>query len=308
MKKVFILLFVALAFGLNAQNGAEIAPPHQGDYPQTNLMRAQWDVLQEFNTLDASQPGLETNGVHFFTSTWNDDYFQRYDMDGSNGVQFTIAGVGRVRDMAYVESTGLFYGSDASMTLYAMDLENQTLSATIPVTCSGVSGIRHIAYDPQLDGGAGGFWIGNWSSLGAIDMNGNQLVAGIVYNYGMYGSAYDNWTDPANPKLWIFCQNYVTGDDTMLAEYDINTQSFTGTSYDVADNTGDGSAGGACSYVRPDGTVALVVNIQIFSNPNVVREYELFAPASPVPVSNWAIFLAIGALVSVVLIKFVFRR
>ncbi|PID95715.1 MAG: hypothetical protein CSA94_00105, partial [Bacteroidetes bacterium] len=77
---------------LHAQNNTDITP-HQGDYPQTNVMRAQWDILQEFSTLDERQAGLATNGTHFFTSDWQDNNFQQYDMDGSNRVQFTIPGV-----------------------------------------------------------------------------------------------------------------------------------------------------------------------------------------------------------------------
>ncbi len=188
MKKVFILMMlIVVAFGINAQTqDNNVDPtPHNGEYPQTNLMRAQWDILQEFSTLSDHQAGLATNGTHFFTSTWNSNHFQQYDMDGSNGVEFTIPGVDvGIDEMTYVESTGLFYGVDGNnMTIYAMDLENQTLNSIIPVTCTGVPALLLICYDPQLDGGAGGFWIGHWDELGAVDMNGNQLVAGITHNY-----------------------------------------------------------------------------------------------------------------------------
>lgn len=306
MRKTMIFLAVlGLVFSLNAQNtgGADVAPASSTNhYQKAASPKAQWDVLLEFNTLHKSFPGLETNGTHFFTSEWNGDRFQQSDMDGGNPQLFTITGVSYIRDMAYVESTGLFYGSDASMNLYAMDLENRSLSSTISVTCAGVTGIRHIAYDPQLNGGAGGFWIGNWNDLGAIDMNGNQLIAGINHGWGAYGSAYDNWTDPANPKLWVFCQDY-SSDDAVLVEYDINTNSFTGNSYAASASI---IAGGACSYVNAGGRPVIAVNLQ--KNPNTVRVYDLTnLPPPPVPVSNWAILLGLVAILGYGIIRFVIK-
>lgn len=177
-------MLIALAFNLSAQQNqqSENAPIYfkqKGvDSAPLNYARAQWDIIGEFDATSASQAGIETDGNHFFLPKWNDPAIVQYDMDGSNATEVTIPGISGLRDLAYVESTGLFYGSDASMNLYVIDLNNQVLVQTIAVNLSGITGIRHIAYDPNLDNNNGGFWIGNWSDLGAIDMEGNELVTG----------------------------------------------------------------------------------------------------------------------------------
>ncbi len=270
--------------GIKTQQHAEMGPIHQSPI-QNNVNQVQskdqWDVLFTFSASGPSHPGVETDGTNFYTTTWNAGDFTRYDMDGSNPTTFTVAGVSNLRDMAY--DGQYFYGSDASMTLQVMDLANEVSVNTISCSCTGVTGIRHIAYDPGLDGGNGGFWIGNWDELGAIDMNGNELIANIAgVTSSAYGSAYDNWTDPSNPKLWLNMQG-AGGDECTLHEFDINSQSLTGVSHSAGDVPGIGPdlmAGGACSYVdMTTGKFVLVGNNQ--QDPNLVFGYELALTADP---------------------------
>jgi len=272
MKKNFTLLIVMLfVFSINAQNRFTERTPFTNNGNATNTVRAQWDVLFTFPALEAASPGIETDGTNFYTTTWNAGNFHRYDMDGSNGVTFTIPGVSNVRDMAY--DGQYFYGAAADMNLFQMDLANETLVSTITATCTGITGIRHIAYDPNLDGGNGGFWIGNWGELGAIKMDGSELVPNISGNVSCYGSAYDPWTDPSNPKLWLFQQ--AGGSNAVFAEFDINSQTFTGVTYEANPSE---LAGGACSY-EANGVFILVGNIQTV--PNTVIGYELAYTADP---------------------------
>lgn len=195
-------------------------------------------------------------------------------MDGTFIETFTIEGVSKIRDLTY-DGT-YFYGSDASSskTIYIMDLANKTLIGTIPVTCTGVSGVRHIAYDPTLDGGNGGFWVGNWDELGAVNMTGAELVASTVTLDDCYGIAYDPYTSPTNPCLWLFKQP--DGNKAIFYQFDINTMSMTGVTHDCSDApgyiTGDGIAGGACLYTS-GGIAYLVGNIQ--QEPNLIVVYEL---------------------------------
>lgn len=262
------------------QSTAELTPNPASDFVPGS--KAQWDILYTFDAVVAGAPGIETDGTNFYTTLWNGADFHRYDMDGSNPVTFTVSGASNIRDMAYVESTGYFYGSDASMNLYVMDLANETLVNTISASCSGVTGIRHIAYDPTLDGGNGGFWVGNWEELGAIAMDGSELVANSATPTleSCYGSAYDSWTDPANPKLWLFQQP--TGVEAIFYEFDINTLSMTGVTHDASDAPGyvaDAISGGACSYVNDAGIFVLTGCIQ--QDPNLVVGYELAVTADP---------------------------
>lgn len=241
-----------------------------------NTSKAAWDIAFTFDASAAANPGIETDGQNFYTVTWNDTTFTRYDMDGLNPVTFGVTGVTSLRDMAY-DGT-YFYGAAADMNLYQMDLANETLISTITVTCTGVTGIRHIAYDPTLDSGNGGFWIGNWDELGAVSMSGTELIASTATLESCYGSAYDPWTDPANPCLWLFQQP--TGAEAVFYQFDINSYSFTGTTHDCSDAPGyeDSSiAGGACSY-EAAGVFYLVGSIQ--QEPNLVVAYELATTAA----------------------------
>jgi DNA/RNA endonuclease YhcR with UshA esterase domain len=241
-----------------------------------------WDVLFNFNAAGAGQPGIETDGEYIYTSDWRSsatNTFYKYTMDGTFVEAFNISGATQIRDMAY--DGEYFYGSAASNSLYKLDLANQTLVETISVSCSGVTGVRHIAYDPELDGGNGGFWVGNWNELGAIDMNGNQLVSNLSMASGLslYGSAYDAWSEDG-PYLWLFSQ---AGSGVDMLQFDIATQSLTGVSHNCSDAPGfiSGSiAGGAATYIS-DGKLVLLANIQ--QDPNLIVGYEL----APVVTETW---------------------
>ncbi|HOZ30367.1 MAG TPA: hypothetical protein PLL66_05575, partial [Bacteroidales bacterium] len=215
MKKVLFLVAIAtLCLSLNSysqkkQIGIESHDKISTQVDKTSLIsdsyyvsdiKATWDIAFTFNATAAAHVGIETDGTNFYTCTWNAGDFSRYTMDGTFVETFTITGASAIRDLTY-DGT-YFYGSNSSMTIYIMDLLNETLIGTIPVTCTGVTGVRHIAYDPTLDGGNGGFWIGNWNELGAVSMTGAQLVASTVTLESCYGMAYDPYTDPANPCLW----------------------------------------------------------------------------------------------------------
>ena len=238
-----------------------------------------WDILGSFNCQANGQPGIETNNEHIFTCDWRAGYtgFYKYDMDGAFVESFDIGGASQIRDMAY-DGT-YFYGSPATMTINIMDLEAQTNIGTIPVICDSITGVRHIAYDPELDGGNGGFWIGNWNELGAVTMDGAQIYGNInpvVQN--VYGSAYDPWS-AGGPYLWLFSHD--PNPSAILHQFDIATQSFTGVTHDASDIPGyiAGIAGGLATYVDANGVFAMLVNIQ--QNPNLVGIYEIMILADP---------------------------
>ena len=259
-------------------DNSEMVPFGSGIYEGGNVPEDTWDILYNFNCQSAGQPGIETNGQHIFTADWRAGYtgFYKYEMDGTFVESFDIAGATCIRDMAY-DGT-YFYGSPASTTIYIMDLENQTQIGTISVSCSGITGVRHIAFDPELDGGNGGFWIGNWDELGAIAMDGSQIYGNITPAVeSLYGSAYDPFTADG-PYLWLFSQE---GSGVKLAQFEIATQSCTGVTHDATDIPGfnAGIAGGAATYITPEGIFALLVNIQ--QDPNLIGAYELCEATPP---------------------------
>ena len=259
-----------------------------------------WDILNYFSCQANGQAGIETNGQHIFTCDWRAGYtgFYEYDMDGIFVESFDIGGASQIRDMAY-DGT-YFYGSPASMTIRIMDLEAQTNIGTIPVACDSITGVRHIAYDPELDDGNGGFWIGNWDELGAVTMDGTQIYGNINHTIeGIYGSAYDPWS-AGGPFLWLFSHD--PNPSVILHQFDIATQTFTGVTHDASDIPGydpdTGIAGGLATYLNDSGIFAMLVNIQ--QNPNLVGIYEIIILADPLapgfPTDVIVIPDAVGAL------------
>ncbi|MCK5051825.1 MAG: carboxypeptidase regulatory-like domain-containing protein [Candidatus Cloacimonetes bacterium] len=240
--------------------------------------RDTWDILNVFDCSAPSHPGTETDGINIYTTAWNAGAFSRYEMDGTYLTDFTVGGVSNIRDMAY-DGT-YFYGSPATMTIYIMDLANESLIGTIPVSCAGLTGVRHIAFDPELDGANGGFWVGNWNELGAITMSGAQIYGNISPTIlSLYGSAYDEWTD-GGPYLWVFSQE--PNPAAVIHQFEIATQTFTGVTHDASDIPGfiAGSiAGGLATYVNDDGLFVMLANIQ--QSPNIVGVYEIAITADP---------------------------
>ncbi len=320
MKKSFLVLILAalssIVVAQNAQSTgpknskAEIGPQTQMSYTD-KASKATWDIDFSFQTEYSGFSSLETNGHKIYLSQWNSGDFYEHDMDGSNPNLFTIAGVTNIRDMAYVPATGYFYGSDASMTIYIMDMANRNLIGTIPVTCSGITGVRHITFDPNLDGGAGGFWIGNWTELGAISMTGTELIpnSSTPAIANCYGSAYDPWTDVANPKLWLHVTEY-PGVTPKLIQFDINTLSLTGVNHATTDVPGyiaSDFAGGCASY-SANGKGYLLVDLQRLdtAQKNIIAAYEL--ATYTIPLSNWTILLSVAAIMMFIVVGFIIKK
>lgn len=322
MKRVFFfmsimalsLMTVAQQGPQNAKIAVEKGPNVQMQLPASDAGKAQWDIDLTFQTPYNGFQNVETDGKHFYISQWNSEYFYEADMDGTIDAAndwFIIAGVSSIRDMAYVPSTGYFYGSDVSMNIYVMDFVNKQLIETIPVTCAGITGVRHISFDPRLDNNKGGFWIGNYNEIGAVSMTGAELVSNTATPMlaSCTGSAFDRWTDPANPKLWFHVTNAGV---PQLVEFDINTLAFTGVTHQTTDVPGyqSGDLAGGCATYSADGKHYVVVDMQCLDahlpNTNIIAAYEL--ATYTVPVSNWAIFLSIAALMMFVFVGYVIKK
>lgn len=204
-----------------------------------NPTRSAWDLLSSFNTENAGEQGIATDGNYIYTCFWNTaGQFGKYDLDGNFIESFTIAGVGGIRDLTY-DGT-YFYGGAGSSDLYQIDMASQSLVSTISTQ---VSAIRHCSYDPQSNG----FWVGNWSDLYLVDRNGNIVVTGPeVAN--AYGSAYDGYS-AGGPFLWLFTQASGNTGASVFAQYDIAANALTNVTVDLSsadpDLTSDAMAGGA---------------------------------------------------------------
>jgi len=288
MKKLLVIVLtlsvytVILANEFASSQAFDISPTasFDGDTVQNKDM---WDILFTFESFPAGYPAVETDGTNIYCAKSPGDNYLKFDMNGNYLNTFWLAGTSSITDMAY-DGT-YFYGSAAaSMTIFIIDFANQTLIGTIPVTCSGISGVRHIAYDPELDAGNGGFWIGDFNEFGAITMTGAQIHASMTNPNNIHGSAYDPWTD-GGPYIWVFTQN---GSGAVLYQFEIATLSFTGVTHDASDIPGcTGVAGGLATYMNDDGVFCMIAAIQ--QGMTLYGVYEIaisIAPSAPGDATN----------------------
>ena len=242
---------------------------------ETDYTDAIWDILFSWTGTDAARPGIEASMDMVYLTAWQSGFgappwFQEYDKQTGNFVQgFDIAGATAIRDMAH-DGT-YYYGSPATSTMYQMDFTNHTLVSSWNTGAS--SGMRHMCYDPNLDGGNGGFWTGNWTDLKAIAFDGTLLWNGPAPT-SQYGSAFDNQS-VGGPFYWAYTQTGPSGLD--ITQYAIGYSPLSLTPTGVVFNAGTvpgtaGTAGGLCA--SPVGTkFALIANSQ--QDPQFVMGLEI---------------------------------
>ncbi len=282
---LIVIVFWMLGTHLYAQHnlGTERPDIHEGFHQideNINMIshKARWDTLRTFQLYEAYDvSSIVTNGAHFYTTTWDIDWFFKHEMNGVILEAFQIDGVKYIRDMTFVPSKQHFFGvRPESLVIYEMDFYSHTLVRTIPIQCAGVSDVRHISYDGALDNGQGGFWIGGFQNMGAVDMEGHQLVAGneISGNWNniyCYGTAYDR-SDFFHPTLWLTGVLHPNGDSSrpipFIKAFDIEARLLLDDMYQV-DYTGlngwqvnNTFAGGACAYTE-NGMTYLATVFQI---------------------------------------------
>jgi|GEM_PF-306208 len=193
---------------------------------------ALWDILWNYTASDGTQAGVETNNQFIWAPVWSGSNFMKYDIaTGALVETFAIAGVTGVRDLAY-DGTYFYGGNNATGTINKMDLVAKTLIGTIS---TGVASIRHIAYDADANGGAGGFWCGGWADLYLVSITGTTLATGPALSGGAYGGQMDKSSNVGHTYLWIHDQLGTSGDN--LVQYEktgTSTVAATGFTKDMA--------------------------------------------------------------------------
>ena len=194
------------------------------------------DFQFAFPTVDNSgEAGCESDGEFIYTVLWNGSNYFKYDLDGNLLETFSIPGTSGVRDLAY--DGEFFYGAAANTTVYVMDFASQTLvtSFTAPTA------VRAIAYNEVEQT----FYGNNWSTdIVEFDASGANLgsftTGGLT---GVYGLAFDIWSEPGVPYLWAYDQG---AND--LTQFALPGGTMTGLTLNVGAITGaTASAGGAYS-------------------------------------------------------------
>jgi hypothetical protein len=234
------------------------------------FIEAPWDLQFSFDATAASgaagNAGAEFDGTNYYTTRWASNLIHQYDLAGTMTLEFSIGGVTGLRDLAY--DGAFFYGGAAATTIFVMDFATQTLLGTItsPVP------VRHIAYDD----GADGFWVGDWATPPTlIDRSGSTIATLTSGLPSQYGSAYDGWSD-GGPYLWVWDQGSGAGFPQLVHQFDLNTLTATGFTYDVASDFA-ASAGIGGGLWTGEGVVSGTVSIGglLQGTPDVFFVYEL---------------------------------
>ncbi len=295
MKKITITLFllsIISTVSIKAQNqqnaSLDVAP---NSSPVTTVFeneRALWDIQFNYNATAATAGDVGMAGVIFFNnefwvSKWQSDTIYRFSATGVLNSEFIIAGLTGVRSLT-TDGSYIYAGTNSN-TIYKINPTLQQLTPPhITVNASVGINVRFCTYDATLNAGAGGFWIGNFSTnIVALDMSGNTLSTIPAATHGlmgMYGAAIDNYTT-GGPFLWIFDQSGTSM--TTLYQLYATTGTQTGLVHDVMSDVGlaqglsSGLAGGAfISNLLVPTKITLGGIVQ--ATPNILFGYELSAP------------------------------
>jgi len=177
-----------------------------------------WDLQFSFD-LDVAtgapgNAGAECDGEYYYSTRWATNLIHKFDFDGNLIEEFSIGGVSGLRDLAF-DGTYM-YGGAAANTIYEMDFVNQTLVSSF----SSSQPVRNIAYDDGNDA----FWVANWDTdIDLVDKSGvtiNTIPAATHGLGGMYGSAYDEWSQPTVHEKWNPNVAILSGDTMMAISYD----------------------------------------------------------------------------------------
>ncbi len=202
------------------------------EFENADNSRVLGDFEFSFPNQGVSEAGCESDGEFIYTAVWNSGDFLKYDLAGNLLETFQIAGANSVRDLAY--DGEFFVGAAASTTVFVMDFTTQTLVSTF----TAPTAVRAIAYN-QIDDV---YYGNNWGTdIVTFDVTGANLGSFVPSVTGIYGLAFDSWSEPGVPYLWAYDQ----GADN-LVQFALPGGAPTGLTIDVGAITGATAiAGGA---------------------------------------------------------------
>lgn len=161
-----------------------------------------WEKQPSFTASGDLQQSIGFDGEFYYsTSSIELGKFWKYDKDGRFIEQFSIPEMYyKLYDITY--DGRYFYGSDWSNRLFQLDFDNRRIVRIITIKDQPDLRITHCSYDPDRKG----FWVGSFTTIGFIDMNGKILSRfsniSTDVSVSIYGSAYDN-VSPGGPYLWL---------------------------------------------------------------------------------------------------------
>lgn len=246
---------------------------------QTNAL---FDLQFNYNMAQKVSAANGFAGVVFFNkefwvSKWGSDTIFRLDSLGNRIERFRIPSVKKVRAMTF-DGTNI-YAAQNTFTIAVIDPITKTQISTISTPPALVDSARYITYIKSLDGGNGGFLVGNFNSAFFLISKTGTLLSTISRQVhkqaGVYGVAYDTLS-PGGPFLWTFSQGSSNATQVLTR---LNGNSFEPSPVsrnvilDITGTTG-ALAGGMFVAPRVNGDVPIIGGI-LQGNPNRLFGYEL---------------------------------
>lgn len=191
------------------------------------------------------------DGREFWTSRWSTNVLHRWTVSGTLIETFSVTNVTGIRGMTY-DGTYIYAAANNS-TISVINPSTKTRVATITAPFD----IRYITFDPTADGGAGGFWVGSFTSAATLISRSGTTLRTIPYaslnSASNYAAAFDAYSE-GGPYLWFFGQGTGAGTPQRIVQVEVATGLPTGREHDVVTDVAAGIsqplAGGL--FVAPD--------------------------------------------------------
>ncbi len=283
----FFLLMLASVLNISilvAQSEYAPAGP-TGPVPTPDISSlAQWDLLFDYDATTDSGQGALAGVIHvdsfFWAANWNLDTVVVLDNAGNFVENFILPELfdedsGFIRAMTW-DGTNIWAANNTG-SIHQIDPATKTVINS--VNTSSPDAIRFITYDASLNGGNGGFWVGNFNTpIYSISTAGAILSTIPVTTHtlgGMYGAAFDD-ISVGGPYLWVFHQ---AGDpsNSLISQIDLSTGMPTGVGRDVNQdlNTDGALAGGLFLTNTWDDAQTLILGGINQATPDRIFGYEL---------------------------------
>lgn len=215
------------------------------------------EYVNQFTGSMSGEMGIASDGKYIYTTVYSaSGAINKYTLDGTFVESFVISGMSDgIRNLAYDGES--FYAATTGSNIYKLDMNSHSVAETYSI--SEVA--RHIAYMPELNGGRGGFEVGDWESSIYVDKRGAKISSGPVMD-GAAGTAYYDGI------IYAFEQGHEN--PFVVTLYDAETCKAIA-SVDLKDyielNPETGSVAGGMSLITtPEGLHLLAMALQTSSN------------------------------------------
>lgn len=236
---------------------------------QTAYMNGELDLVYAKQLDGYEQIVLAKVGDYYYADNWNIAGMIKYDDRFQPVENIKIEGLPAIRGFAS-DGTSV-YGVAGTKFIYEIDFEYKTIVNTIPVPEKA----RHITYIPELDGGNGGFQIGDYNTSIFIKKDGTKISDGFPGLVEANGAAYY--------KGKVYISQFTGKSNAEIHEFDLATKQATGFVFDFAKFPEvqekiakyGGSSGSMTLITLEDGTVCLVPIVQVNYGQNIAVFLEL---------------------------------